>query len=419
MDWDKVFITGIGTCNSIGKNCAEFADALEKGKNGIRQATISTEVIGGYIDNFSMEELLNRYSNQELSYIKNIKKVLRRSSFEAKVTTSTVLEAWLQAKLDIDKVDAERISVVVAGSNLNGTYEYDFQKEYGDCLEYVSASYALQFMDTNYVGLISDIFHTCGEGFTVGGASASGNMGIIHGMRLIQMKLADVVIVVAPVTILTPIELQAFINIGAMGGKVYKDNPEQASRPFDESHEGFIYGQGAGCIILESSQSVKKRNVNILAEIAGASIVTDGNHLSNPSKDGEVRAMTMAMNQAGIGVEKIDYINAHGSSSKLGDTVESEAINEVLGEYREKTIINSTKSLTGHCLYSAGVIEAIATIIQMKLGFVHPSLNIEKPIDSNLMFAPSKKIDKDIHYALSNSFGFGGINTSIILRREV
>jgi malonyl-ACP decarboxylase len=222
--------------------------------------------------------------------------------------------------------------------------------------------------------------------------------------------------VVGSLADLSPMEMQGFVNIGGMGGKAFSDEPARACRPFDSAHEGFIYGQGSGCIILESGECARKRKTSILASMPGGAVVLDGNRLSNPNEDGEVRVMEEALRQAGIGYQELDYINAHGTSTPLGDETEIKAIKRVLKERLTQVWVNSTKSMTGHCLYSAGVIEAIASIIQMREGFVHPNLNLEHPIDSECRFSGAVTVPAEIKTAMSNSFGFGGINTSIILK---
>jgi malonyl-ACP decarboxylase len=155
-------------------------------------------------------------------------------------------------------------------------------------------------MDTDHIGTISEIFNIAGEGFTVGGASASGNIGIIKGFQMIQLGIVDACIVVGALADLTNMELQGFYNIGAMGGKTFHDKPEKACRPFDRDHEGFIYGQASGCLILESFESAQKRNIPLLAEMLGGSIILDSNRLSDPNENGEIKAMESALKQAGI-----------------------------------------------------------------------------------------------------------------------
>jgi malonyl-ACP decarboxylase len=272
-------------------------------------------------------------------------------------------------------------------------------------------------MDTDHVGTLSEIFQIQGEGFTTGGSSASGNVAIIKACQAIRWGILDSCVVVGALADLSPMELQGFYNLGAMGGKRFHDQPGKACRPFDKDHEGFIYGQAGGCLVLESWESAQKRGIPILAQIAGGALVLDGNRLPNPNTHGEARAMTSALKQAGVQPGDIDYLNAHGSSSPLGDETEIDAVKKVFKENISHLRINSTKSLTGHCLTAAGVIETIATIIQMKEGFIHPNLNLEHPIDDECKFSRQQSIETSISTAMNNSFGFGGINTSVIIKK--
>jgi malonyl-ACP decarboxylase len=272
-------------------------------------------------------------------------------------------------------------------------------------------------MDTDHVGTVSEIFKIQGEGFTVGGSSASGNLAIIKGHQLIQLELVEACLVIGALADLSPLELQGFYNVGAMGGKRYRDQPAQACRPFDRDHEGFIYGQAGGCLVLESFASARKRGIPVLAEIVGASLLLDANRLPNPREEGEVRVMEAALAQAKVKPGQIDYLNAHGTSSPLGDETEVKAIKRVFKENLPGLWINSTKGLTGHCLTAAGVIESIAVIIQMQQGFVHPNLNLENPIDSQCRFSRKESNRVSIDISMSNSFGFGGINTCLIFKK--
>ena len=234
--------------------------------------------------------------------------------------------------------------------------------------------------------------------------------------QLLQLGIIDACVIIGAQADLSPLELQGYRNIGAYGGKRFSSEPEKACRPFDKDHEGFIYGQASGCLILETRESAERRGVEALAKIAGGSICLAGNRLSNPSEEAEVRTMREAVARSGIRAEDIEYINTHGTSSPLGDDVEISAITKVFTKHLSEVWINSTKGLTGHCLHSAGIIEAIATIIQMQDGFLHASVNLDNQIDDRCKFCGPKKIDFNVNCALSNSFGFGGINTSIVIR---
>lgn len=418
----RVVITGMGIVSSIGKNIDEFSKALQAGLSGISMLDIFTEdnisvKIGAQIKDLSVNDILNRYTTIPNYVKKSILNITNRSSTLIQSSVLSTLEAWISARMDKAPFSSDRLSLIVAGSNFNQYNQYKLYHNFVNNPEYLSPTYALSYMDTNQVGILSEIFQINGEGFTVGGASASGNVGIIKGVQLIQLGLADVCLVVGPMAGLSPMELQGFYNIGAMGGKKFSEEPSRACRPFDRDHEGFIYGQSSGCIVLEARECAVEREIPILGEILGGSMVLDGNRLTNPSQEGESRAMLLALAQAGLEPNDIAYLNSHGSSSPLGDEVEILSILDVFKKNIKNLHINSTKGLTGHCLNTAGIVEAIATIIQMREGFIHPNVNLENPITDECCFSGSTYLKANINVAMSNSFGFGGVNSSIVIKK--
>jgi len=417
---NSVVITGTGVISSIGCNTDEFAVSLNSGKCGINflqspPGYIPSVKIGAQIREFSFDRQI-RESAFPAELANRARLSARRSPFAVQCSVMAALEAWEEAELSARPVADEHKGIVISGSNLSQNYSYSLHKKFEEAPEYLTPSYALHFMDTDHVGTLSDIFKIKGEGFNVGGASASGNVAIIKAMQLIQLGLVDICIVAGTLADLSPMEFMSFSNLGAIGGKSFGSEPDKACRPFDKKHEGFIYGQAAACLVLESCQSAEKRGIKPLAELLSGVLVLDGNRLSDPNEDGEVRAMELALKQAGVSPRDIDYINAHGTSTPSGDITEIRAIKRLFKERLGEIWINSTKSLTGHCLYSAGIIEALAAIIQMKEGFVHPNLNLEEPIDKECTFSRGTAVKANLKTSLSNSFGFGGINTSIILR---
>lgn len=419
-----VAITGLGIVSSIGRDSKEFSESIYSGKCGIKLlqskgSELLPVKLGAPVDDFSFDTELQKFIELDNDLVSKAKKCARRSPKSVQVSVLASLEAWYQAELHKSRVSGDRIGLVVAGSNISQSLQYGLHSKFVESPEYVTPSYALHFMDTDHVGTISEVLGIHGEGITVGGASASGNVAIIKGYQLVCMGLVDVCVVVGALTDLSPIELQAFHNLGAYGGKSFQSNPEKACRPFDRDHEGFIYGQAGGCIILESLESARKRNSTVIGQMLGGSIGLDGNRLSDPNEDGEVQVMEKAMNNAGITYQEIDYINTHGTSTPLGDVTELKAIKRVFKERSQQIWLNSTKGLTGHCLYSAGVVETIATIVQLQQGFIHPNLNLDNPIDTDCRLNGKTAQQADINMAVSNSFGFGGINTSIILKKGV
>jgi malonyl-ACP decarboxylase len=211
---------------------------------------------------------------------------------------------------------------------------------------------------------------------------------------------------------LSAMETQAFLNIGAMASRVPGAN---AGAPFDRSHRGFVPGQGCACLVVESSASAAKRGVKPIAEVVSYAMKLDGNRLADPSESGEAEVMARAILRAGLEPRHIAYVNTHGSGSAAGDETELAALRRALGSAFGRPWVNATKSLTGHCLAAAGVLEAAATIAQLQDEFVHPNAGLDDPIDSECRFAGARAASARIPFALSNSFGFGGINTSIVL----
>lgn len=422
METKHFYVSGIGVVSSIGKNLKDFSTSLRQGKSGIGRIEYLRglpwgDVIGAEIKDFNFQECLKKIEQLPEKVIKKASRSAGRSPLPIQASAVAALEAWEQAGLYKADLEPDRIGLVVAGHNISQRFQYDTYLKYNEQIEYLNPRYALHFMDTDHVGTISEILDIKGEGFTVGDASATGNTGIIKGCQLLELGLVDVCLVVAPPAELSAIEVQGFFNIGAMGGRRFINEPEKACRPFDVNHEGFIYGQGAGCIVLESQRSLEQRKGKPLAEICGSAIALDSNRLSDPNEKGEQKVMIKALDRAGLKVSDIDYINAHGSSSPLGDEVELRAIKSVFGENIKDIWINSTKSLTGHCLYSAALIEAIAVIVQMQENFIHPNINLDKPTDNQFRFAKSTCENAEVKYAVNNSFGFGGINTCVILKK--
>ncbi len=419
---NKVGITGMGIVSSIGDDVSAFCNSLRNGESGIKQMASIKEPklsvdIAAEIQNFSFLEFLNRFQNIPAEKLNNARRLGQRAPFAIQTSIISAIEAWHNARLFGLKLSSERMGLIVAGQNGTQNYQYDLIPKFRENPEYLSPRYALEFLETNQVGILSELFDIMGEGFVVGGASATGNVGIIKGYQSVLCGLVDVCLVVGIVADLSPMDIQGFINIGAMGGKKYANQPDKACRPFDTQHEGFIYGQACACVILESESSASKRGISFQAEIKGGSLNLDGNSSANPNVHGEEKAMISALKKTGLSASDVDYINTHGSSSPLGDKTEAEAIYNVFGNHTSNVWLNATKGLTGHCLYSAGMVEIIATVTQMREGFIHPNKNLEEAIHKDLKFCGAEAINHRIDVAMSNSFGFGGINTSVVLKR--
>lgn len=413
----NVFITGMGVLTAHGLGVPVLMEALQSGVSHFKKTahfpTLSLPVIAALLNEFNFEIELKKFSHLPNMLIERAYKAGRRAPLTIQASLLAALEAWSQARLAERTTESTRIGLVVAGQNTTQAYQYQMHNAFHHQLSYLPPTYALHFMDTDQIGTLSEVFNIQGEGFTVGGASASGNVAIIQACRLIQQGLVDICLVVGTLADLSPLEIQGFHHIGALGGKQFQDKPEKACRPFDTQHEGFIWGQASGCLVLESLTDVRA-----LATIAGTAMNLDANRLANPNLASEIKVMRQALANAKLSTTDLQYINTHGSSSPLGDHTEIKAIKEVWGDAIQNVWLNSTKSITGHCLWSAGIIEAIATILQIENHWLHPNLNLEIPIDDTCQFIGNKYQKMQITSALTNSFGFGGINTSIVISSQ-
>lgn len=399
---NDILITGIGITSSIGQGKKEFISSLIKGKHNFsvmqregRQK--ETNFIGAEIPNLSYLERFPR-------------KVLRTISLSSKVALVTLDEAWNEARLD--EVDPTKIGIIFGGNNFQQRELIQVNERYKEKLNCITPIYGLSFMDSDICGLCTEQFGIKGAAFTVGAASASGQVAIIQAANMIKAGQVDVGIVVGTLMDISYIECQAFRNLGAMGTDKYENNPELACRPFDKDRDGFIYGESCGVIVLERGDSVSSRNVGAYAKIRGCSMVMDGNRNPNPSYEGEVKVIKNVLEQSNLLPSQIKYVNPHGTGSLIGDEIELKAIKECNLSH---SYINATKSIIGHGLTAAGTVETIATILQMKESCLHPTRNLENPIDTQFNWVTNKPISTDIDYALSLSFGFGGVNTAICL----
>ncbi len=411
-------ITGMGIQCAGAKSIDEFVETLREGRQSfsclLDEQTGATQ-IAALLRGFALEEQLNLLAQLPPELLEKARRYSLRAPLPIQTSVVSVLQAWQQARLHEFNVPADRIGVVVACDNASQQYQYDMQVKFMQAPDSLSPRYMLHALPTDHVGTISALLNIHGEGFTVGGASASGNVAILKASQLIAWGVVDVCIVVGVLSELSPLARQGFYNAGILGGGTVKDHPEKACRPFDRDHDGFIYGQGSGCLVLESDDSIKARGIQPLAHLLSAVLVLDGNLDPNPSEVGEANAMIQCLHKARLQPHQVDYINTHGSSSPLGDLTEIKAIKKVFQNQLDKIWINATKGLIGHCLFSAGVLEAIACIVQMKNNFIHPNLNLWHPIDSDCRFANEKASAANLNIVMSNSFGFGGINTSILL----
>ncbi|AJQ95107.1 beta-ketoacyl synthase N-terminal-like domain-containing protein [Gynuella sunshinyii] len=394
-------ITGLGLCTSLGQGTSNVLEALLAGKSNFsylqREGRISPAG-----DRFIGAEM------PELEIPEKVSASIRRTASFSGLTALTVLdEAWREAGL-VD-VDPARIGLIIGGSNIQQRHLVNLHKRYRDREAFLTPTYALSFMDTDLSGICSEHFNIRGPVHTVGGASASGQLAAIKAVDAVKHGDVDVCIALGALMDVSYWECQAFRAIGAMGSTRYEHHPDQACRPFDRHHDGFIYGESCGAVVVESEASARKRQKAIHARVAGYSVCMDGNRNPDPSLTGECRAIVGALEMAGLSGQQIGYVNPHGTGSVVGDETELAALKHF---GLEAAKINTTKSLLGHGLSSAGMVELVTTILQLKDGNFHPCRNLEEPIDQDFNWLFTRE-GGHVRYGLNMSMGFGGMNTAV------
>lgn len=395
-------ITGVGIVTSIGQGKEEFSASMFKGESafGIMQRPgrqRDTQFLGAEMPPV-------RFAERIFSHL------LRTASLPCEAALAALCEAWEEA--DLDGVDPYRIGLIIGGSNVQQREAMNQFERYRERLHLLRPSYGLSFMDSDLCGYCTEQFAIKGFAHTIGGASASGQLAVIKAAEALASGQVDVCIALGALTDLSYMECQALRFMGAMGSDVFLESPELACRPFDARRDGFIYGEACGAIVMERAGAAEKRKVAPYARVAGWGVTMDGNRNPNPTYEGELYALRTALEHAGVDPGKIDYVNPHGTGSLIGDEIELRAIRD--GGLAQASI-NATKSLVGHSLSAAGVVEIIATLLQMRESRLHPTLNLDQPIDDRFHWIKQETVEKSIRYAVKLSMGFGGINTAVCL----
>lgn len=407
----RVVVTGLGLITPLGIGVEASWSAAIAGKSGITNIThfdASTFPvrIAGEVKGFD-----------PLQYIdaKEIKKMDRFIHFAIAAASMAIEDSGLK----IDDSNAERVGVII-GAGMGGlpAIEYYHKIFLEKGWRRISPFFIPILIINLASGNVSIKFGAKGPNSSAVTACASGSHSIGDAFKIIQRGDADVMITGGTESVITPLGIGGFAAMKALSTR--NDEPEKASRPFDANRDGFVMGEGAGIIILESLESAVKRGANIYAEIVGYGMSSDAYHITTPAPEGEgaARCMKAALRDAGIEPEKIDYINAHGTSTKYGDELESAAIKNVFKEHSYKLCVSSTKSMTGHLLGAAGGVEAIFSILSIYNNVVPPTINLENPDpECDLDYIPNKSRQIEIEYAMTNSFGFGGTNASLIFKK--
>ena len=410
---NRVVVTGMGALTPVGNSVEEFWKNLKDGVSGIDRVSrfdpsgFSSQIVGE-VKGFDPTRYIER-------------KEARRMDLVQQYSVACAQEAFDQSGLGSDSLDPERAGVVV-GSGIGGIET--FEKQHANFLSQgpgrVSPFFIPMMIIDLCAGLISMRFNLKGPNYATVSACASGAHAIADGFKIIQRGEADVMVTGGSEATITPTALAGFCSARALSTRNHE--PQKASRPFDKERDGFIMGEGAGILILESLEHARKRGAQILAEVAGVGQTADAYHITAPAPGGEgaISAMRLALQDAGLDPDSVDYINSHGTSTELNDANETQAIKAVFGERAKEIPVNSTKSMIGHLLGAGGAVELIATIKSIQEGILHPTVNYEFPDpECDLDYVPNQAREVDVNVAISNSFGFGGHNICIAVKRFV
>lgn len=402
----RVVITGMGIYSCIGKNLDEVKDSLYHGKSGIgidpeRPDFGFLSPLTGIIERPDMKKLLDRKKRNFLAE-------------QGEYAYVATLEAFRNARIDEAFLEANEVGVLYGNdsSALPVIEAADIIRNKKNTVLVGSGS-IFQSMNSTVTMNLSVIFKLRGINLTVSGACASGSHAIGLAYFLIKNGLQDCILCGGAQEV-NPYAVGSFDGLGTFSKLT--DEPTRASRPFDKNRDGLIPSGGAASLVVESYESAVKRGANILAEVIGYGFSSNGDHISTPNIDGPIRSLEMCLKDANVKPEEIGYINAHATSTPIGDMNEAKAISTVLGEHRP--FVTSTKSMTGHEMWMAGASEAIYSILMMNNNFIAPNLNFEEADEASaLLNIPNKRIDTSFDMFLSNSFGFGGTNSTLIIKK--
>jgi 3-oxoacyl-[acyl-carrier-protein] synthase II len=409
MNRRRVVVTGLGTVNPLGLSVAEYWQALLAGKSGIAPLTLLDTAefkvqFGGEVKNFRPDPVIDA---------KSVRRLDRFTQFALVAADQAVKDSGL----DVAKLDPFRAGCIL-GSGIGGIAEFeDGVTTLNDKGPGRVSPFVIPKMIANAAaGNISIKYELRGPNTTVSTACSSAAHALGDAMRQIAYGFADVMVSGGTEAAITPIGLAGFIQCRALSER--NDDPTRASRPFDRGRDGFVLGEGAGILVLEEYEFAKARGAPIYCEVLGCGNTADAYHITAPHEDGvgAAEAMRQAVKEAGWNAADVQYLNAHGTSTPLGDVAETKAVKKVFGDHAKRLMISSTKSMIGHLLGASGGVEAIACAMSLKTGVLHPTINLDAPDpECDLDYIPNRPREVRVRRVLSNSFGFGGHNCSLAL----
>ncbi len=407
-DIPRVVITGLGAVTPIGNTLAEYWEGLQAGRNGIGRATLFDPdgmpvQIAGEVKDWDPEPYMDR-------------KTVRRTGRFAQFALAASMQAVEDAGLTIDASNRDDIGVVMAtsGDVFNMGEQWDVLTQKGPSrVDPLIITRMGQHMGAARVGLELGLR---GPNTTINTACASGSDALGHALNMLRLGHARAILAGGAEAMVTPLSTASMGRLGALSHN--NSDPEHACRPFDADRDGFILGEGAGVLLLETEESARERGARIYGELAGVGWSFDATNEAAPDAEGQALAITRALRDGGLAAGEVDYINAHGTSTPLNDKTETQAVKLALGEQAYRLAISSTKSMTGHLAAGAGGIEAVAAVLSLHHGVIPPTINYVTPDpDCDLDVVPNEAREADLNVVLSNSFGLGGQNSTAAFRR--
>jgi 3-oxoacyl-[acyl-carrier-protein] synthase I len=419
----RVVITGMAINTPLGDTLDGFLAALLRGRSAITKwKSIDAEKIyskvGGDLSDYDVASKTNKLRPGTPPAIhKRLRKLVPKSPFSTQLSTLMAVDAWIDAGFDQNPPPLEQTAVIVGGHNLNQRHQYTQRLQFTEEPDYMDSLLALNGLDTDHAGCVSEVLQARGPIYTVGAACASGNTALRSAIDEIRHHGVASAIVVGPILDFSPVELHAMALMGAISFQSFNECPELASRPYDMRREGFVPSHGGGVLVLESLERALSRGARIYAEVVGVETNSDGNHLPQPSEEGQARLIQHLLDVCDVRPEQIDFVSAHATSTPLGDLTEIRSIKRVFGDHATRLKINAPKSMLGHTCWAAPVVETIAAVLQMRAGRLHPSINIrDMDPEVDLDVCRYGAVDCAVRFVLKNSFGFGGINCVSLLR---
>ena len=407
----RVVVTGIGIVSPLGCGNAKNWEALTSGKSGIRlitrfDASDLSVRIAGEVPDFNAEDYID-------------KKEIKKMDLFIQYALAASHYAMEDSGLIINEENAERVGVLV-GAGLGGLPTIEkYHSLYTEGGPKKISPFFIPMLIINLApGHISIRYGAKGPNISSVSACATSTHSIGDAFHIIKRGDADAMIAGGAESVITPLGIGGFAAMKALSDR--NDDPTAASRPFDINRDGFVMGEGAGIVVLEEYESAKARGAKIYAEVVGYGMTGDAYHLTAPAPGGEggARSMKMALKNAGVAPEQVAYINAHGTSTPIGDMYESMAIKSVFGDHAKSLLVSSTKSMTGHLLGAAGGVEAVYTLMAMDKGVVPPTINYTDPDpECDLDYVPNVAREAKLEYAMSNNFGFGGTNATLLFKK--